>query len=97
MANSTWFSSMVLLFLVVSMISFDVSMAGGEGSLTKRQCPAACASRCSSLTFGKMFCKWSCNKCCAKCLCVPSGTSGHRDECPCYGDWYRSAGPPMCP
>ncbi|KAF3503186.1 hypothetical protein F2Q69_00044229 [Brassica cretica] len=29
--------------------------------------------------------------------CVPSGTYGNRDECPCYRDMKNSKGQPKCP
>ncbi|XP_057530186.1 gibberellin-regulated protein 12-like [Amaranthus tricolor] len=95
MANSLGFS-IVLIFLVFSMISFDVSKAGGEGSLTIDQCPGACAYRCPNTQY-RNACLEFCNKCCDKCLCVPSGTYGHKEECPCYNNWKTKEGGPKCP
>ncbi|KAH0705695.1 hypothetical protein KY285_010236 [Solanum tuberosum] len=33
----------------------------------------------------------------SECHCVPSGTSGNKDECPCYRDKKNSKGGPKCP
>nr|CAD1819475.1 unnamed protein product [Ananas comosus var. bracteatus] len=41
-----------------------------------------------------------CGLCCAECNCVPSGTYGNKDECPCYRDKYTGTGlrrRPKCP
>ncbi|GLT50710.1 hypothetical protein SLA2020_241770 [Shorea laevis] len=39
----------------------------------------------------------SCQKCCAKCLCVPPGTYGNKQSCPCYNNWKTKKGGPKCP
>ncbi|CAB4290004.1 unnamed protein product [Prunus armeniaca] len=36
-------------------------------------------------------------KCCAKCLCVPPGTYGNKQFCPCYNNWKTKRGGPKCP
>ncbi|XP_021854021.1 gibberellin-regulated protein 12-like [Spinacia oleracea] len=90
------FNVKFLFLVLVSMIIIEVSMAGGEGSLTKEQCPAACDYRCSATQYRKA-CLLYCNKCCDKCLCVPSGTYGHKEECPCYNNWKTQEGKPKCP
>ncbi|XP_031479220.1 gibberellin-regulated protein 12-like [Nymphaea colorata] len=69
---------------------------GGEGSLRPEECPAKCEYRCSA-TSHKKPCLFFCNKCCLKCLCVPSGTYGHKEECPCYNNWKTQEGKPKCP
>ncbi|KAK7842369.1 gibberellin-regulated protein 10 [Quercus suber] len=38
-----------------------------------------------------------CGICCEKCHCVPSGTYGNKDECPCYRDLKNSKGKSKCP
>ncbi|KAK1291412.1 Snakin-1 [Acorus calamus] len=35
--------------------------------------------------------------CHSKCKCVPSGTYGNKDECPCYRDRVNSKGQSKCP
>ncbi|KAG2303756.1 hypothetical protein Bca52824_032407 [Brassica carinata] len=69
---------------------------GGEGSLKPEQCPNACDFRCSA-TSHKEPCIFFCNYCCKKCLCVPSGTYGNRQECPCYDKIKTKEGGPKCP
>ncbi|XP_056170923.1 gibberellin-regulated protein 12-like [Syzygium oleosum] len=96
MARLSLLLSSLLFFLVVSMCFVEVSLAGGEGSLQPNQCAAACDYRCSATSHRKP-CLFFCNKCCAKCLCVPSGTYGHKEECPCYNNWTTEEGKPKCP
>ncbi|KAL6291939.1 hypothetical protein ACE6H2_000081 [Prunus campanulata] len=67
-----------------------------EGSLRREDCPSACKYRCSE-TSHKKPCMFFCKKCCDKCLCVPSGTYGHKEECPCYNNWKTKEGGPKCP
>ncbi|KAG2614655.1 hypothetical protein PVAP13_3NG245086 [Panicum virgatum] len=45
----------------------------------------------------KKPCFFFCNKCCAKCLCVPPGTYGNKETCPCYNNWKTKKGGPKCP
>ncbi|MQM17681.1 hypothetical protein Taro_050656 [Colocasia esculenta] len=60
------------------------------------ECAPACDFRCSA-TSHKKPCLFFCNMCCNKCLCVPSGTWGHKEECPCYNNWKTQEGGPKCP
>ncbi|KAL9240991.1 hypothetical protein vseg_015152 [Gypsophila vaccaria] len=85
-----------LLFILISTTIIGVSQAGGPGSLTPEEFPAACNFRCSETSHQKP-CLFFCNMCCVKCLCVPSGTFGHKEECPCYNDWKTQQGTPKCP
>ncbi|XP_031374722.1 gibberellin-regulated protein 12-like [Punica granatum] len=97
MASLSFQSSFFFFFLfIASMCFIQLSNAGGEGSLTAAQCPGACAFRCSATSHRKP-CLFFCNKCCQKCLCVPSGTYGHKEECPCYNNWKTQEGKPKCP
>ncbi|XP_058772384.1 peamaclein-like [Vicia villosa] len=97
-----------LLMVVTAFVIQDVH-AGGEGSLHPNECAGACNVRCSatsnkercleycSATSNKERCLEYCNICCAKCLCVPSGTFGHKEECPCYNNLKNDKGGPKCP
>uniref|UniRef100_A0A0E0QVP0 Gibberellin regulated protein n=1 Tax=Oryza rufipogon TaxID=4529 RepID=A0A0E0QVP0_ORYRU len=69
---------------------------GGEGSLTKNECPGKCSYRCSA-TSHTTVCMTYCNYCCERCLCVPSGTYGNKEECPCYNNMKTQEGKPKCP
>ncbi|XP_061360613.1 gibberellin-regulated protein 12-like [Gastrolobium bilobum] len=84
-----------LLFLAMPFV-IQVTYAGGEGSLRPQDCPNACDFRCSETHYRKA-CLYYCNYCCARCLCVPSGTYGHKEECPCYNNMKTKKGGPKCP
>ncbi|KAL8489421.1 hypothetical protein ACS0TY_025361 [Phlomoides rotata] len=66
------------------------------GSLHPQECGARCTMRCSKTAFKKP-CMFFCQKCCAKCLCVPPGTYGNKQLCPCYNNWKTKRGGPKCP
>ncbi|KAL3003483.1 hypothetical protein AAZX31_08G109700 [Glycine max] len=68
--------------LVISESEYPTK-AGREGSLLLGECGNACEYRCSE-THHRKPCLFFCNKCCKTSLCVPSGTYGHKEECPCY-------------
>ncbi|CAL0315714.1 unnamed protein product [Lupinus luteus] len=59
-------------------------------------CKPKCTYRCSA-TSHKKPCMFFCQKCCAKCLCVPPGTYGNKEGCPCYNNWKTKEGKPKCP
>ncbi|KAL2557242.1 Protein GAST1 [Forsythia ovata] len=67
-----------------------------QGSLQPQECAPRCTSRCSKTSFKKP-CMFYCQKCCAKCLCVPPGTYGNKQVCPCYNNWKTKRGGPKCP
>ncbi|XP_020584341.1 gibberellin-regulated protein 12-like isoform X2 [Phalaenopsis equestris] len=60
------------------------------------ECPGACQYRCSKTAY-KKACLFFCQKCCFKCRCVPPGTYGHKEVCPCYNNWKTQRGGPKCP
>ncbi|XP_052194518.1 snakin-2-like [Diospyros lotus] len=59
-------------------------------------CGAACAARCS-LSKRPRLCKRACGTCCARCQCVPPGTSGNLDSCPCYATMTTHDNKRKCP
>ncbi|XP_051141775.1 protein GAST1-like [Andrographis paniculata] len=67
-----------------------------ERSLRLQDCAPRCSNRCSKTSFKKP-CMFFCQKCCAKCLCVPPGTYGNKQVCPCYNNWKTKRGGPKCP
>ncbi|KAG9148696.1 hypothetical protein Leryth_013387 [Lithospermum erythrorhizon] len=82
-------SALLLVALIVLSTSIETSMADGF-------CDSKCAVRCSKA--GRQDrCLQYCGICCEKCHCVPSGTFGNKDECPCYRDMKNSKGGPKCP
>ncbi|CAN0875446.1 Protein RSI-1 [Linum grandiflorum] len=96
MTISRSLSILVIFLLAIMAFAIEVSHAGKEGSLRKEQCSGACDYRCSK-THHKKPCLFFCNKCCQTCLCVPSGTYGNKEECPCYNNWKTKEGKPKCP
>ncbi|KAF1867663.1 hypothetical protein Lal_00050096 [Lupinus albus] len=80
-----------VFFLILGM-----ALGGGERSLRPQECSGACDYRCSE-THHQKPCLLYCNQCCQTCLCVPSGTNGHKEECPCYNNWKTQEGKPKCP
>ncbi|KAL4651580.1 hypothetical protein ACB092_01G170800 [Castanea dentata] len=59
-------------------------------------CRAKCDYRCSKSSRHKM-CIRACNTCCQRCNCVPPGTSGNYEKCPCYWHMKTHGGRRKCP
>ncbi|CAD5188890.1 unnamed protein product [Musa acuminata subsp. malaccensis] len=49
----------------------------------------------ASWTFN--LCKRACGTCCERCNCVPPGTYGNYDTCPCYAQMTTRGGQRKCP
>ncbi|KAL3843395.1 hypothetical protein ACJIZ3_000798 [Penstemon smallii] len=62
----------------------------------KMDCGGACASRCK-LSSRPNLCKRACGTCCARCNCVPPGTYGNYEACPCYAKLTTRENKPKCP
>ncbi|KAI3856061.1 hypothetical protein MKX03_009602 [Papaver bracteatum] len=69
----------------------------GPGTVTPAQCPGRCATRCSKTKHRFDFCNAGCMSCCKSCKCVPPGTTGYREVCPCYDLKKTKKGGPKCP
>ncbi|KAG6624945.1 hypothetical protein CIPAW_16G061500 [Carya illinoinensis] len=59
-------------------------------------CKGKCNYRCSKASRHKM-CIRACNTCCSRCNCVPPGTSGNYEVCPCYWHMTTHGGRRKCP
>ncbi|XP_058080612.1 peamaclein-like [Magnolia sinica] len=81
---------LLFLFLLLSFSYIQSTMAGSAF------CDSKCATRCSKASVHDRCLKY-CGLCCEECKCVPSGTYGNKDECPCYRDKLNSKGKPKCP
>ncbi|KAH9307613.1 hypothetical protein KI387_035524, partial [Taxus chinensis] len=46
-------------------------------------CKTACTGRCKAASLNDQ-CLRACGTCCARCNCVPPGTYGNKELCPCY-------------
>ncbi|XVF29129.1 hypothetical protein REPUB_Repub15cG0092900 [Reevesia pubescens] len=95
MARISWVPITFFLFFALAF-TIHTASAGGEGSLKLEECPKACEDRCSA-TSHKKPCLFFCDYCCKRCFCVPSGTYGNKEECPCYNNMKTKEGGPKCP
>nr|C0HLQ0.1 RecName: Full=Cypmaclein; AltName: Allergen=Jun a 7 [Juniperus ashei] len=59
-------------------------------------CDKECNRRCSKASAHDRCLKY-CGICCKKCHCVPPGTAGNEDVCPCYANLKNSKGGHKCP
>ncbi|KAJ0989756.1 hypothetical protein J5N97_008112 [Dioscorea zingiberensis] len=105
MAFSRVFLTCLLLALLVlhlvdsSHESFEdqqASQRAGRSLLATIDCGAACSGRCR-LSSRPNLCMRACGTCCARCNCVPPGTSGNTDQCPCYANMTTHGGRKKCP
>ncbi|GLJ24073.1 hypothetical protein SUGI_0459110 [Cryptomeria japonica] len=59
-------------------------------------CNASCTERCKAASRTRR-CMRACGTCCARCNCVPPGTYGNRDTCPCYANMRTHGNKLKCP
>ncbi|VFQ99860.1 unnamed protein product [Cuscuta campestris] len=59
-------------------------------------CDGACGVRCGKSKRPNL-CKRACGSCCATCHCVPPGTSGNYESCPCYSTLTTHNNVRKCP
>ncbi|XP_020579408.1 gibberellin-regulated protein 11-like [Phalaenopsis equestris] len=64
--------------------------------LAKIDCNGECSRRCQ-LSSRQNLCKRACGTCCVRCNCVPPGTSGNEELCPCYNNMTTHGGRKKCP
>ncbi|KAJ4845541.1 hypothetical protein Tsubulata_036637 [Turnera subulata] len=62
----------------------------------KINCNKACTRRCKKSS-RKNVCHRACRSCCKKCDCVPPGTYGNKNKCPCYAKLKTHGNKPKCP
>ncbi|XP_037493575.1 snakin-2 [Jatropha curcas] len=62
----------------------------------KINCGYACSRRCRESS-RKNVCHRACSTCCARCHCVPPGTYGNKQACPCYASLRTHGNKPKCP
>uniref|UniRef100_A0A7C9D5R9 Gibberellin regulated protein n=1 Tax=Opuntia streptacantha TaxID=393608 RepID=A0A7C9D5R9_OPUST len=62
----------------------------------KIDCKAACIARCS-MSKRPNLCQRACGSCCHRCNCVPPGTYGNYDACPCYASLTTRGNRRKCP
>lgn len=100
MANSrALVATIILVGLVVlhGVESIDVTSSNGNNSTGLLiDCGGSCATRCS-MSKRPNLCKRACGSCCAKCNCVPPGTYGNYEACPCYATLTTRGNKLKCP
>ncbi|TKY75248.1 Gibberellin-regulated protein 1 [Spatholobus suberectus] len=95
-------SKILVASLLVSLVPFhlvdaELVHAQTEGSLVQQiDCNAACAARCR-LASRQRMCHRACGTCCRRCNCVPPGTAGNQEVCPCYASLTTHGGRRKCP
>ncbi|XP_004138815.1 gibberellin-regulated protein 9 [Cucumis sativus] len=102
--------SLLCIFIILSFLlqGFSEAIATvDEGTntvaLTKKyhyqpkiNCKSECSRRCSKV-FRKKICMRACGTCCSRCHCVPPGTYGNHQACPCYARLRTHGNKPKCP
>ncbi|KAG1369880.1 gibberellin-regulated protein 9 [Cocos nucifera] len=74
----------------------EVAALYGIRRLPRINCRFACARRCMKAS-RKNVCTRACGTCCFRCHCVPPGTSGNKNSCPCYASLRTHGHKPKCP
>ncbi|CAO2816169.1 protein RSI-1-like [Amaranthus tricolor] len=93
MAARSYFNILFVSLLILVTFSHVIE---GYNRLHPADCRPRCNYRCSATSHRKP-CMFFCQKCCSKCLCVPAGTYGNKQSCPCYNNWKTKEGGPKCP
>ncbi|KAJ8641867.1 hypothetical protein MRB53_018561 [Persea americana] len=95
-SRSTMVFTVLLVLLLIELDIYSGGTWADEGHGVTIDCPSKCDYRCSKASRQKM-CIRACNTCCQRCNCVPPGTSGNRDVCPCYANMTTHGGRKKCP
>ncbi|KAI5392782.1 gibberellin-regulated protein 1 isoform X2 [Lathyrus oleraceus] len=86
-----------LLFLHLVHAAHQSEYTEAEGSLLQKiDCNGSCVARCR-LSSRPKLCKRACGTCCRRCNCVPPGTAGNQEKCPCYASLTTHGGKRKCP
>ncbi|KAH7523512.1 gibberellin-regulated protein 1 [Ziziphus jujuba] len=100
-------SKLVILSLLISLLAIYLVEASTpskkyDGNIEKSSldgkidCGGACAARCQKSSRPRL-CKRACGTCCQRCNCVPPGTAGNQEVCPCYAALTTHGGRRKCP
>ncbi|KAE9588340.1 hypothetical protein Lal_00003352 [Lupinus albus] len=96
-------SKLLLASILVSLLLFHLVHAAQsahsqtQGSLLQQiDCNGACTGRCR-LSSRPRLCQRACGTCCRRCNCVPPGTAGNQEVCPCYASLTTHGGTRKCP
>ncbi|KMT00250.1 hypothetical protein BVRB_1g016100 isoform A [Beta vulgaris subsp. vulgaris] len=96
--SKRFIAAFVLSFLLFHAIEAQemIENKGPKRTLLGVDCGAACVARCR-LSSRPNLCHRACGTCCARCGCVPPGTSGNQELCPCYYNQTTHGGKRKCP
>ncbi|KAF5740857.1 gibberellin-regulated protein 1-like [Tripterygium wilfordii] len=97
--NKTLIASLLILLsltFLADCFQMVITDEVQEPQLQEIDCDSACDVRCR-LSSRPNLCKRACGTCCARCKCVPPGTYGHYDTCPCYANMTTHGGRHKCP
>ncbi|XP_012853508.1 PREDICTED: gibberellin-regulated protein 11-like isoform X2 [Erythranthe guttata] len=95
----------IAILFIQAFVAVEVSsvLSDADNSLSQEDagdnygdCSYACSRRCSKSS-RKNLCHRACKSCCARCHCVPPGTYGNKDLCPCYAKLTTHGNRPKCP
>ncbi|XP_031114623.1 gibberellin-regulated protein 2-like [Ipomoea triloba] len=87
----------LLLLIFCFIIVHEVEIYNGHHlTVAAIDCPSKCSYRCSKSGRHKM-CMRACKTCCQRCNCVPPGTAGNENVCPCYANMKTHGGRHKCP
>ncbi|KAF3446776.1 hypothetical protein FNV43_RR11956 [Rhamnella rubrinervis] len=100
-------SKLVIVSLLISLLALHVVEAAHatpqeEGTVAqsslynKIDCGGKCNARCAKSSRPRL-CKRACGTCCQRCHCVPPGTAGNTEVCPCYARLTTHGGRRKCP
>ncbi|WCJ44139.1 Gibberellin-regulated family protein [Euphorbia peplus] len=89
MKTALFFALIICFHLVITEVNIVEAAATID-------CRGKCEYRCSKASRQKM-CIRACNTCCERCNCVPPGTSGNTNVCPCYANMKTHNGRLKCP
>ncbi|GLT64759.1 hypothetical protein SLA2020_372300 [Shorea laevis] len=95
--TKTRIMSIIICFI---LILHEMGISSGQQLIMVEvhmiDCNGKCEYRCSKASRHKM-CMRACNSCCQRCNCVPPGTSGNYNVCPCYANLKTHGGKRKCP
>ncbi|XAR64196.1 hypothetical protein NMG60_11024445 [Bertholletia excelsa] len=101
MATSKLLIASFLISLLLSRVEADDMMCTVDAPSPSPaeqpiDCGAACTARCR-LSSRPRLCHRACGSCCSRCNCVPPGTSGNLETCPCYANMTTHGNRRKCP
>ncbi|KAL1295317.1 hypothetical protein AAHE18_19G202900 [Arachis hypogaea] len=88
-----------LVLFIICLIFIQEIHGGTQDTAAAHQhidCGGKCGYRCSKAGRPKI-CMRACKTCCQRCNCVPPGTAGNQNACPCYASLTTHGGKLKCP